>query len=610
MLRFDIMTNNTHSPNLKIFGALVAVLLLASALRIYHITQQSIWFDEAFAWNIIIQDDMFPRIATDTHPPLYYLLLRGWTDVTGDSALSLRYLSALTSIMTVAFVIQIGRELAYRQRGWDYLPIFAGLMIALSDAEIFLAQEARNYSLYTFFGCWSMWFYLRWLRKGGIQNGVIWAIANAGLAYTHYQGLFVPMVQGIHALLFLRERQRVNAVGWLMLSGVPVAPWFIFVTIPQAKNAIDNSLPFSIPTNWETFLHLRDRYLGAIWALLGGLAILGIWETLKSRSRQSKSLIFILGMWVLLPFCVLFFGNLFAALLTERKLLIIAPALAIIIGIGLTYLSQPARTLVMLSILIYGVTTVDYYRVKESWEMIAQPALELGGRGDLYLAEAGVGQYPLKYYWERNLPDGALFATFPFLGDLTLAPTADHPTFYEGHMQVDLLPYNQAEKVGDVATAWVVFWSKDDAVLNILARNGYQRTLTISYDHLGNTIDLYRYDLLPDEALITFENGMVLRAVEHDADDLRIDLWWDNIQPDYTTSAGLLDASGLLVAQWDSQPNAYDQKSLVLAEGIETLPTGDYQMIVKIYQWSPAGITDILTETGEPFYQAGTLTVR
>jgi hypothetical protein len=601
-----MMTTKTQTPTLKIFGAIVAVLLLASALRIYHITQQSIWFDEAFAWNIIIQEDMFPRIATDTHPPLYYLFLRGWTDVAGDSALALRYLSALSSIMTVAFVVQIGRELAYRKNGWDYLPVFAGLMIALSDAEIFLAQEARNYSLYTFFGCWSMWFYLRWLRKGGMTNGLLWAVGNAGLAYTHYQGLFIPMVQGIHALLFLRERQRVNAVCWLALSGLPVLPWFVFVTIPQAKNAIDNSLPFSIPTNWETFLHLRDRYLGAIWALLGGLAVLGLWEALKDRSRKNRGVVFLLVMWVLVPFCVLFFGNLFAALLTERKLLIIAPAIALIVGIGLTTLTQPARGLVVLSILLYGVTTVDYYRVKESWEIIAQPALDLGNSGDLYLAQVEVGQYPMRYYWERQMPEGALFATFPYLGDLTLAPTADHPTFYEGHMQVDLLPYNQANKIGDVATAWVVFWSKDDTVLNILERNGYQRTMTITTYHLDNAIDLYRYDLLPEDKLVTYKNGMILKALEFDNEDLRIDLWWENIQPNFTTSAGLLNRDGVLVAQWDSQPaDSYDQKSLVLAEGIQQLPPDDYTMIVKIYQWSPDGITDILTETGDPFYQAG-----
>ena len=208
------------------------------------------------------------------------------------------------------------------------------------------------------------------------------------------------------------------------------------------------------------------------------------------------------------------------------------------------------------------------------------------------------------------MPAGALVATFPYLGDLTLAPTADHPTFYEGHMQVDLLPYNQAHKVGEVATAWVVFWSKDDTVLNILERNGYQRTSTITNYHLDNAIDLYRYDLLPEGIRASYQNGMTLKALEFDRDALRIDLWWENIQPNITTSAGLLNSQGVLVAQWDSLPaDIYDQKALILAEGIEQLPPDDYTIIVKLYQWSPDGIVDIATETGEPFYQAEVISI-
>ncbi len=432
----------------------------------------------------------------------------------------------------------------------------------------------------------------------------------------------------MHVLLFLRGKQRINGIGWLILSGLPVLPWFIFVTIPQAQNAIDNSLPFAIPTTWPIFLHLRDRYLGAIWALLAGLMLLGLWSAWQRRTQRGRGDAFLLALWLLLPFGVLFFGNLFAPLLTERKLLIIAPAIALMVGAGVTALTQPARGLVLVAIVLYGVTSVDYYRIKEPWDVISAPALALGQPGDLYLAQVEVGQYPMKYYWERNMPPGAAFATFPFLGDPTMAPTTDHPTFYQGYLQGDLLPYNQAQKTGDVATAWVVFWSRDDTVLGVLADNGYQRTMTTTTDHIGNAIHLYRYDVLPPVPRVTFANGLILQAVEADADALRIDLWWgvdvdaqSNIDADYTTSAGLLDAGGRLVAQWDSPPPrptsalmpgevVYDGKSLTLADGIEALPPGDYTIIVKVYRWSPQGITDIPTHTGEDYYTAGTLTLR
>lgn len=602
----------------------LAVLLLAATLRLYNITQQSIWFDEAFAWNIIIQDDMFPRISTDTHPPLYYIALRGWVALAGDSPLALRYLSALVGLMSVALVYQIGRELSIGRRGWSGLAALAALMMALSDAEIFLAQEARNYTLYTFFACLSMWLYLRYIRRGGARYGLLWAAVNSALVYTHYQGLFIPAIQGIHALLFLREARRRGAVLWLALSGVPLLPWLVLVTIPQAQNAIDNSLPFAIPTDWEMFRHLGARYLGEIWALLGALMLWGAWSLAARRTRRGTGDASLLALWLLLPFCVLFFGNLFAPLLTERKLLIIAPAIALLIAVGLVALSPPARRLLAAAILLYSLTTVDYYRVKEPWDAIAAPALELGRAGDLYLAQVEVGQYPMKYYWERNLPGGAVFATFPFLGDPTMAPTTDHPTFYQGYLRQTLLDHNRERTEGAVRTAWVVFWSRDDTALDVLASEGFRRTMTITTDHIGNAIHLYRYDYLAAPALVRYENGMILYALEADADAMRIDLWWGvetTPEADYTTSAALLDADGALVAQWDSPPPrptstlsagdvVYDPKRLELSDAtLSALPAGDYQIVVTVYRWTSDGIRETPTTDGDIRFEAGVLTI-
>ena len=582
---------------------LVLVLLLAASLRIYHITQQSIWFDEAFAWNIVIQDDMFPRISTDTHPPLYYLVLRGWMTAAGDSPLALRYLSALISMGTVAFIYRVGWELIRKEPELASVPILAALMLTLSDAEIFLAQEARNYSLYTFFACLSMWMYLRWLRRGDRLSGLLWAGGVSALAYTHYQGLFIPAVQGMHVLLFLRGRKRIEGVAWLAVSSLPLLPWFLFVTIPQAKNAIDNSLPFAIPSNWETFLALRDSYLGAMWSLMLILAIVGIGGLLTQVKNWGKA--FLIVMWFALPFGVLFFGNFYAALLTERKLLIVAPAIALMVAYGLARLNNPARVLLALALTLYGVSSVDYYRVKEPWDIIAQPALDLGQPGDLYLPQVEVGQYPMKYYWQRNMPEGAFFSSFPFLGDPTMNEITDHPTYYDLYLQNVLLPYNQDNRTGDVATAWVVFWSKDDTLLQRLEAANYHRTMDIVTDHLGNAIHLYRYDFMPDSARGSYQNGMILRAAEIDINHLRVDLWWSAPQEmEYTTSVVILDANGQPIAQKDSpvhvtQNVVYDGKQLDL---LTDAPNFDgYQVIVKVYQWTPEAIIDVQTSDDEPW---------
>jgi mannosyltransferase len=590
--------------------ALTLILLLAALLRIYNITQQSIWFDEAFAWNIVIQDAMYPRIAADTHPPLYYVLLRGWMTAAGDSPLALRYLSALIGLMTVALVYQVGRELVRGRDSmtWASVPALAALVIALSDAEIFLAQEARNYTLYTFFATLSMWAYLRWLRKPSAWSAAGWALSTAALAYTHYQGLFIPAIQGMHVLLFLRGRQRIHALGLLAAAGVIFLPWFLGVTVPQAQNAIDNSLPYSIATNWDTLLHLRNNYLGAQWPLMILLALAGI-AALASRDglprRESWGRALMVVMWFALPFCVLFFGNLFASLLTERKLLIIVPAVSLLIAFGLGGFDRRARALLVAVIVIGGLTSVDYYRVKEPWDRISAEAAAYAHPSDLALIEVGVGQYPMKYYWQRTMPDGVVISTFPVLGDFTMGQT-DWYTHYTALLPFLFDAQQSGLDDGEIATAWLVFWSRERAAIERLEEAGYTRTMTVTYDHLGNDIDLYRYDILPPGTFAAFENGMTLHAVRIDPNALRVDLWWsagEALAADYTVSALLLDESGQLVAQLDSFPFrgerptrgwtpgeiVYDPRALQLKEGRDSLPPGTYTAAVQVYRWTPDG---------------------
>ncbi|HRF97416.1 MAG TPA: glycosyltransferase family 39 protein, partial [Aggregatilineales bacterium] len=268
----------------KQFLFTIPILLFALFLRLYHISQQSFWFDEAFAWHIVIQPDMFPRIAADTHPPLFYLLLRGWMTIMGDSELALRSLSAFISTITVAVMFPLGREIAKKLgMGLVFIPITAMLFFALNDADIFHAQEARNYALYNLLGASSIWLYLRWTRTQSRSVWLMWSGCIALLVYTHYQGVFIPALVGLHALLFLRGKTRLWAFGGLILAGITLAPWMILVTLPQAQNALEKGLPFAIPSNIETLLDLRHRFLGDMWVLVLGLMALGAWGFIQHK---------------------------------------------------------------------------------------------------------------------------------------------------------------------------------------------------------------------------------------------------------------------------------------------------------------------------------------
>jgi uncharacterized membrane protein len=59
----------------------------------------------------------------------------------------------------------LGREIAKKLgMGQIFIPLTAMLFFALNDADIFHAQEARNYALYNLLGATSIWLYLRWVN--------------------------------------------------------------------------------------------------------------------------------------------------------------------------------------------------------------------------------------------------------------------------------------------------------------------------------------------------------------------------------------------------------------------------------------------------------------
>jgi uncharacterized membrane protein len=82
---------------------LAAVLLAGLMLRLQTASTRSIWFDEAWSWRMsrFPVAELIERTAADVHPPLYYLLLKAWTALFGDSPLAMRSMSALFGVLTI-----------------------------------------------------------------------------------------------------------------------------------------------------------------------------------------------------------------------------------------------------------------------------------------------------------------------------------------------------------------------------------------------------------------------------------------------------------------------------------------------------------------------------
>lgn len=222
----------------------LAVVAVATALRLHHLSAQPLWTDELFSlqstagrgfWveqlprGVVMSPavrptelaaaappaDIYWSQATDTHPPVYYVLLRFVREAFGSGLAALRGPSSVASVGTVvigfisaaAMARMAGRS--ERPFRWFVAALAAGLC-ATSTPQIWYAQEARGYAI-------------------GVALVCITA-ATALLAKVHGWSVSRLIVAGAAAFL---------AVGTLYLTVIPLAAiaLYLLLELPRQRRA-------------------------------------------------------------------------------------------------------------------------------------------------------------------------------------------------------------------------------------------------------------------------------------------------------------------------------------------------------------------------------------
>jgi uncharacterized membrane protein len=192
---------------------LLAVLLVALALRLPYLTERSLWYDEASSWQTakFPLAELLPSVRLNVHLPLYYVLLKGWISVWGESVAALRGFSIAWGLVTVLAMDGFAREVyrssaagddrASGRRGFGLL---VASVVALSPFQMFGSIEARMYSLGTALTAISSALLLRILCLPD-RSRLWWAYGATiiGLLYSHHYGLFSVAAQWLFLALDL-----------------------------------------------------------------------------------------------------------------------------------------------------------------------------------------------------------------------------------------------------------------------------------------------------------------------------------------------------------------------------------------------------------------------
>jgi len=205
------------------FYALSAVLVgIALAARLYQIGSQELWLDEAFSCYVATLPNWFKSILIDNNPPLFYLVLRPWTQIAGTSETALRLPAALAGTLLVGLIVWAAREVFNRS-----VALWAGLVAALAPFQIYYAQQARVYSMLesllivTWVLVWRAFATNSWRR---------WALATAAAAatlYSHYLALLALAPTAVLLLLVRESGRRFRYAVFASASLLLFAPWML-----------------------------------------------------------------------------------------------------------------------------------------------------------------------------------------------------------------------------------------------------------------------------------------------------------------------------------------------------------------------------------------------
>ncbi len=179
---------------------LLLIILIALALRLYNLTYHSLWFDEAISVHWARQS--VPRIlevgltlVEDRLPPLYYLLLKGWTSLFGFGEVGVRSLSVFLGVLLVPVMASITATLFNRR-----VALVTAFLIALNPFLIWYSQEARMYAQAVLFSALTVWAFLKMVAGSRVDHASRFPLypllfilfAVAGL-YSHlYTGFLLP----------------------------------------------------------------------------------------------------------------------------------------------------------------------------------------------------------------------------------------------------------------------------------------------------------------------------------------------------------------------------------------------------------------------------------
>ena len=342
-----------HVTALLIASAIVAMLLsLAIGLR------QSVWFDEAYSIMLAKQSvgHLIQLTAIDTHPPLYYLLLKAWASLFGWGELALRSLS----VLALGGAVLIGALLIRRLFG-ARAALIASLVMVVSPFLLRYGFEIRMYALGGLIGIGAT--YVLVVAQAAIGRRRLWlygayAVLVALGMYTLYYTALLWLAHVVWLVwLSLRRKTTVRQFflqpWWLAFIGAAVlfTPW-----LPTFLGQVSNGAlaPIAQAMTLENLIGIVSFYTvyQPVWQLSPITSLLVLFVLLmfgwlsvrafKLAPVAGRPYLVLLALYLLVPVAILTLIGFSRPMYVERYLAHVAIGFSLFVAVAISLVYSKA----------------------------------------------------------------------------------------------------------------------------------------------------------------------------------------------------------------------------------------------------------------------------
>jgi len=343
---------------------LLAGILGAFALRTQGLTRFGLWRDDVDAVYFAVRP-LAETLAMFVNPaqngPLYFIGLRPWFSLAGTGEFALRYPSVWGGVLSVALIWSVARLLLPTSRhAWGSAPLWAALLLAVNPYQLWYSQEGKMYALIVALSLLSVRLWLAGMARGGWRTWAAYVVVTSLGFYTHlFMILHIPLHLVWALLAWKRSPGRRGyplALAGLTLPYLPMLVWqwdfvvradyttgFSFIPLGQMIRTlilVHNRGFLAFPWGWM----LPGLALAVAGLLLGASRL----ETAR-RHKEAGEILTLLGgrrtlalaaIWPLLPVLTIYAISLIKPVFVDRYVIWIAPALFLLMALGMQSLGE------------------------------------------------------------------------------------------------------------------------------------------------------------------------------------------------------------------------------------------------------------------------------